>query len=80
VDPFGCPLSPIADFDRDGDVDLDDFAYIQACLSGQGVPPAPGCDNADLERDQDVDTNDLALFEPCLSGANVPALPTCLGR
>jgi hypothetical protein len=60
-----------ADFDLDGDVDLEDFGYLQACLVGSGKTHEPGCEDADLELDGDVDADDFALFQPCMAGANM---------
>ncbi len=72
------PSQP-ADVDFDQDVDMDDYALIQSCFSGEFVPQTdPACAPAILDGDDDVDTNDLNLFLGCLSGANVPADPTCL--
>ncbi len=47
--PPGCPLTPdgtgriAADFDRDGDVDQEDFGIFQRCYSGEGQPVDPAC-------------------------------------
>ncbi len=76
---IGGPLLPRADFDRDADVDLVDFAHLQSCLttgSGQGLF-GPGCRNADLDRDFDVDQADVGVFVGCASGPAIPADPTC---
>ncbi len=79
VDAFGCPLSPRADFNRDGDVDLEDFAYVQLCLSGDGIEQTlSACQSADLDGDTDVDGADLALLRGCLSGPGIPADPGCM--
>ena len=49
--PPGCGLTPgtdgkiAADFDKDGDVDQDDFGVIQRCYSGTGKPVDPNCAN-----------------------------------
>jgi hypothetical protein len=57
------------DLDTDGDLDLDDFSGVAACLGGPGVTsPPPGCDPADFLRadqdnDQDVDLIDFARFQ-----------------
>ncbi|MBP7936654.1 MAG: DUF362 domain-containing protein [Phycisphaerae bacterium] len=68
-----------SDFDRDGDVDLDDWGRLQACLTGIGVVQTdPACENAKLDDDEDVDKNDAALFTQCLSGAGIPADPDCM--
>ena len=73
------PFAP-ADFDQDGDVDLEDFGHLQACLTGtdQG-PPGSGCEDADLDKDAgtDVDGSDVDIFLGCLSGANLSADPNC---
>jgi hypothetical protein len=63
------------DFDGDNDVDIVDFAHLQNCLSGAGIPYDPGCTNADIDEDGDVDQSDVATFLPCLAGANQP--PGC---
>ncbi len=73
----GQQFSP-ADFDTDTDVDIDDFAHMQACLSGPAVPQtAPECDGAHFDQDNDVDANDLAIFLDCLTGAGLPVDPAC---
>ncbi len=74
------PTTPVAriqcsDFDLDHDVDLDDFAFLQRCLSGNAVSYAPGCAPADLDADGDADPQDLRLFSPCLTGPGQP--PGC---
>lgn len=67
------------DFDEDGDVDLDDFAHLQMCLSGVNVPQeAPSCQDAKLDADFDVDADDVTIFENCLSGPDQQAYTTCL--
>jgi hypothetical protein len=65
------------DLDGDGDVDLEDFARFQRCLSGPGNQFASGCANADLDGDGDVDQTDFEIFANCLRGANIPADRTC---
>jgi len=64
-----------ADFDHDGDVDQNDFAWFQNCLSGDGHPLSPGCEACDLDGDGDVDGNDFVIFAACMAGANQP--PAC---
>lgn len=64
-----------ADFDLDNDVDQDDFAVFQRCLSGNAAAYPPGCAPADLSADGDVDQEDLRLFKPCLAGPDQP--PGC---
>lgn len=67
------------DFDLDGDVDQDDFAYLQACLTGDGIPVTdPDCLGANLDGDSDVDGDDVQLFLGCMSGAGTPSDPNCL--
>jgi hypothetical protein len=74
---YGCP-TPRADFDRDGDVDLEDFGRFQACLSGSYVPQNdPNCENARLDGDTDVDQADMTRFLHCLTGPEIPANPDC---
>jgi hypothetical protein len=66
------------DFDGDGDVDQSDFGYLQACMSGSGVPQVdPNCADLDLDGDDDVDQTDITLFRACMAGANVPVGTTC---
>jgi len=82
-DPWAIVFMPhVADFDADGDVDLDDFARFQACVTGPAIPynPAalpPGCvmpldaNNqiaADADRDGDLDQADFGVFQRCYSG------------
>ena len=68
-----------ADFDRDGDVDLDDFAHLQRCLRGPGVvPDDPACKDARLDDDEDVDVADLRLLQDCLSGPGFAPEPDCM--
>ncbi len=67
------------DADGDGDVDLSDFGYFQACLSEDAVSPvAPACQCADLNDDGHVDGGDLTLFQGCMSGPGIPFDPHCV--
>lgn len=67
-----------ADFDADGDVDLDDFGRLQSCTSGpEQSPLESACAPTDLDHDGDVDQSDFGLFQRCISGAGVPASPQC---
>jgi probable HAF family extracellular repeat protein len=43
VDPTGCPPLTPGDLDRDGDVDLGDYAAWQRCMSGADEPGDPAC-------------------------------------
>ena len=54
---------PAADFDGDGDTDLDDFATLETCLTGPGGGILFGCQWADLDSDSDVDARDYARFQ-----------------
>ena len=78
-----CCADPFADADVDGDVDQDDFAVFQACITGAAGGILPGCACFDREPDTDVDQDDLGnptlldTFEGCASGPDVPADPTC---
>ena len=72
---FG-PAVP-GDFDLDGDVDLDDFGHLQACLSGSVPQTLDSCLNARLNPDEYVDAADVAIFRGCMSGADIPADPHC---
>ncbi len=72
------PGTPPADFDDDGDVDLDDYAHLQECFSGSANPqPDPDCTDAKFDADNDVDDVELAAFLDCMSGAGVPYDPDC---
>lgn len=60
------------DFDNDADVDMNDFAYFQDCLTGPGQTPEPRtgiicsvtCLHVfDADFDGDVDLNDYAYFQ-----------------
>ncbi len=67
------------DYDLDRDVDLDDFATHQQCLTGAANgPPTPGCEATDLDSDNDVDTDDVTLLIGCMSSAGILGDPTCL--
>lgn len=73
----GC-RTPRSDLDRDHDVDLIDFAQLQRCLTGPGVPQDdPECARASIDGDNDVDQDDVTLFKRCVSGAFVYADPSC---
>ena len=68
------------DFDRDLDVDQDDFGHLQACMSGPTIAQTdPNCQDADLDGDSeaDVDASDLALWLQCVTGADVARPPGC---
>ena len=78
VDIDGCPPAILADMDRDGDVDLDDFGSFQSCLTGPGAGPVESaCAPLDYDADDDIDQSDYGYFQRCLSGANTPAITYC---
>lgn len=74
-----CLAYALVDFDRDCDVDADDFETFESCVSGPAVPhpDTPTCDKADVDRDDDVDQDDFGTFQRCYSGANHAADPAC---
>ena len=74
---FWYQLGWAADFDKDGDIDLVDFAHLQLCLSGTDQPYESGCNDADLDADGDVDAADIEAFMPCVTGSSIPANPGC---
>jgi hypothetical protein len=71
MDPIG-----YGDFDRDGDVDLDDYAALADCMEGPNVPPDPpsplmggSCLGAfDDDRDGDIDLSDFSAFTLVFTG------------
>jgi hypothetical protein len=67
-----CSPNPCApgDADHDGDVDLADFALLQACLTGPaGGPVGSACNPFDLDTDDDVDLFDIAEFANVFTGS-----------
>ncbi len=50
------------DKESDGDVDLDDVAFLHSCFQGPEVSSAPTCSIFDSDRDDDVDLHDVASF------------------
>ena len=77
VDNEGCPPRIPADFNRDGDVDMDDWEDFEQCASGPTIPYGIGCQGKDFDDDNDVDQSDFGIFQACMSGANIPANPNC---
>jgi len=54
----------IGDYECDDDVDLNDFAAWEACMTGPNTcPSCPVCVAFDFEFDADVDLDDFALFQ-----------------
>jgi hypothetical protein len=73
--PDFCP-KPFADYDRDGDVDQEDFAALQLCYTGAGDPSNLfdrahcGCFDR-VNPDNDVDGDDFGAFEHCATGPGI---------
>jgi hypothetical protein len=60
------PVYGMGDFDRDYDVDMDDFANFPAC---GGAPIAPECEILDMNRNNVIDNEDPYLFlQHCFTG------------
>jgi hypothetical protein len=72
------PWATRPDVDGDGDVDMTDFAYVQACRTSAGQTLPITCQDADFDNDGDVDANDIQTLVDCLSGAHVPAAANCI--
>lgn len=74
-DQFFTVFVPIpGDFDDDGDVDLDDYAFLADCLAGPNTSPTPtiatsgDClDAFDFDSDTDVDLSDAGAFQTFFS-------------
>ena len=58
-----CPICDDGDADRDGDVDLEDFAQFQICFNGPG---GEDCKCLDMDNDIDVDLADYESFQSLL--------------
>jgi hypothetical protein len=57
------------EFDFDGDIDLDDYAAFEACMTGPG--PVDGlcqCRFLDIDHDRDIDLEDFARLQSAFSG------------
>lgn len=65
-------LEPVpGDIDADGDVDVADYAELQACAEGPGAPVSGPCQQADLDGDGSVDAADLDVFGTNMNGPNL---------
>jgi predicted outer membrane repeat protein len=59
----------IGDYECDGDLDLEDFAAWEACMTGPGEGTYPtGCEAFDFEYDGDVDLLDFAGVQAAFTG------------
>jgi hypothetical protein len=67
----------LGDFDTDGDVELDDYAFFADCMAGPGATPSPALpdvtpqdclDAFDFEPDDDVDLADFEGFQLAFTG------------
>ena len=68
------------DFNKNGHIDLYDYAHFQAAFTGPDIPQTdPDYQDADLDGDDDVDLDDYARFAPCLGGPAAYADPRCTG-
>ncbi len=75
--PDECDTITFGDFDADGDVDLDDYTALTACLSGPGVTPVvspsqcidPYLEAFDYDGDGDCDVDDFAIFAATFTGS-----------
>jgi hypothetical protein len=65
-----CP-TPYADWDRDQDVDSDDFAILQKCLTTGGGGLIAGCSCLDHNHDQKIDQEDVLSFIACATGPGI---------
>jgi hypothetical protein len=82
ADPF-CGVSchdPFADWDEDGDVDMDDFADLQRCLALSPATVSSECECFDRNSDGNVDADDVSAFVACGSGSGIPADKACDNR
>jgi hypothetical protein len=78
TDIYGKLLGHCADFDADGDVDVDDYFFFADCLAGPNATPAPSepgvtpqdcLDVFDLDFDEDVDLSDFGVFQWVFTGS-----------
>ncbi len=74
---FRCCPTQYGDTDNDADVDMDDFAVLQRCLTIGGGATTAACNCLDFESNGTVDLNDATHFATCASGEGVPADPDC---
>ena len=79
ADPFCGPScnQPFADWNLDGDVDMDDFADMQRCFAVDPATTSAECECFDHNNDGHVDITDVAAFAACGSGPGILADPAC---
>ncbi len=70
---FELNVVPSADSDGDSDVDLQDYAAINACIDGPDVSANGGCECVDFDGDGDVDLSDAAEFQLRYTGSIIGA-------
>jgi hypothetical protein len=57
------------DLDADGDIELDDPAHLDECMTGpDGGPYVAGCQPFDFEPDPDVDLTDFGALQEAFAG------------
>lgn len=67
----------LGDLDGDHDVDDDDVATFDRCVSGEGQPFRFGCGDADLDCDADVDEADAEILGCQSNGPRMPPKEGC---
>ncbi len=68
------------DADADFDVDADDLAAFEACMSAAGIRAEPACTGFDSDSDGDVDQDDFGMLQGCLGGPGLPPDTGCRAR
>jgi len=76
-----CESYAPVDYDRDCDVDHDDFMIWASCARGSRIAHdgTEICQAADFDGDNDVDQTDFAAFQRCFTGPGGVADPNCGG-
>ncbi|UCF33676.1 MAG: hypothetical protein JSV78_15225, partial [Phycisphaerales bacterium] len=62
---ISCAVSASGDFDRDGDVDLEDFAAFARCY---GQPADGPCGAGNMAGGDTIDLDDYAMFYGAMTG------------
>ncbi len=76
---FALDVVGVSDRDADGDVDLDDYVELAACVAGPEAAVDGACACVDLDGDFDVDLVDLAIFQVEFIGPRLGACCTSTG-